>query len=163
MKIHFCQWNRQTQKICGVLNEKRQAERFVPLSKAWLSERGWFRLEKPNSDLIVEKTIFYYDYLQMPWKGKAACLFLWKEMRSKHFQGECLLLQSIIHVFFQKMTCNFQKRVYITFIFFMGCRRGGMADALRSGRSPLTRVKVQVLSSAPSFSTVLSLPLWIFF
>ena len=26
-----------------------------------------------------------------------------------------------------------------------------MADALRSGRSPLTRVKVQVLSSAPSF------------
>ena len=32
-----------------------------------------------------------------------------------------------------------------------GCRRGGMADALRSGRSPFTRVKVQVLSSAPLF------------
>ena len=30
-----------------------------------------------------------------------------------------------------------------------GCRRGGTADALRSGRSPLTRVKVQILSSAP--------------
>ena len=32
-----------------------------------------------------------------------------------------------------------------------GCRRGGMADALRSGRSPFTRVEVQVLSSAPLF------------
>ena len=34
-----------------------------------------------------------------------------------------------------------------------GCRRGGMADALRSGRSPFTRVEVQVLSSAPLFSS----------
>ena len=31
-----------------------------------------------------------------------------------------------------------------------------MADALRSGRSPLTRVKVQVLSSAPFFSSLSS-------
>ena len=35
----------------------------------------------------------------------------------------------------------------------IGCRRGGMADALRSGRSPFTRVKVQVLSSAPLLSS----------
>ena len=38
---------------------------------------------------------------------------------------------------------------------FLVCRRGGMADALRSGRSPLTRVKVQVLSSAPFLHSIL--------
>ena len=59
--------------------------------------------------------------------------------------------------FFLILSLKFPKRQAIVFTPVsyrnFGCRRGGMADALRSGRSPFTRVKVQVLSSAPLLSS----------